>query len=499
MLYFRMAVVMAIAFWTSRVVLQTLGVEDFGIYNVVGGVVGLFTFLNAALSGATQRFLNFELGRKDEVRLQKIFSASLVIHFLIAIVILILSETIGLWFLNTEMNIPAERMAAANWAFQLSVASVFVSVVRVPWNALVIAHERMTFLAWLSIAENVAKLGIVFLISFGNADKLIFYAILMFLVIAGATATNVFFCIKNFTRTVRFSFPRERSLFKELLSFSAWNLISGVAILSASQGGNMLLNIFCGVAVNAAMGIANQVNSAVYQFVSNFQTAFNPQITKSYAENDREYFLHLIFGASKISYFLLLFLAVPVFVNAEFLLNLWLGSVPEHVVNFVRLTLVFSLIDAINGPLWVSIGATGNIRVYAICVSSLNLLNLPISYLALKIGAPAESVLSVRVAINLAMMASRLIILRKQISLPVRKYLKSVCLPAAATTTICVPTTIFAAQFFENEWIAFFATGTLWIVLCIPATCLIGLNQAERAVAGDYTKKIFGKFLKKTL
>lgn len=498
MLYFRMAVVMILTFWTSRAILEKLGIEDFGIYNVVGGVVVLFTFLNSALSGATQRFLNFELGKGTDEQLQKVFNASLVIHFFIAAAISILSETAGLWFLNTQLNIPAERMVAANWTFQLSVAGMFVSVIRVPWNALVIAHERMSFLAWLSITESAAKLGIVFLIGFGSSDRLIFYAILMFLVIAIATAINVVFCKKKFPATVRFFFPREQKLFKEILSYSGWNLISGVAILSATQGGNMLMNVFCGVVVNAAMGIANQVNGAVYQFVSNFQTAFNPQIVKSYAENDKEYFFGLIFGASKISYFLLLFIAVPVFVNAEFLLKLWLGTVPEYATTFVRLTLIFSLIDALNGPLWVSIGATGDIRVYAICVSSLNLLNLPLSYFTLRTGAPAESVLYVRIAVNIAMTVSRIIILRKQISLPVRKYLKKVCLPAACASVVCIPFPFLLFQTIENEWIAFFSTGTLWVVLCVPAIWCAGIDKTERSFVAEYVKKITRKFLKKT-
>ncbi len=493
MLYLRMAVAMGISFWASRLLLEYLGVEDFGIYNIVGGVVVLFTFLNNALSGATQRFLNFELGKKNFERLNRVFNTSLVIHIFIGLLIALLSETIGLWFLNTQMSVPAARLEAANWVFQISVAGTFVSIIRVPFNALIVAHERMDFFAVVGISECLAKLLIVFLLSVGGCDRLIFYALLMFLVIAGTSWVFKIYCSRNFPETIKFSFPRERQMFKEILSFSGWNLISGIAIMSAGQGGNMLLNIFYGVVVNAAMGITNQVNSAVYQFVSNFQTAFNPQIVKSYAENDRSYFIRLIFGASKMSYFLMFLLAVPVFLNIDFLLGVWLTNVPAHTENFVRLMLIFLMIDAINGPLWVLIGATGDIKVYAICVSSLNLLNLPCAYFALKLGAAPEAVLGIRIVVNFAMMVSRLIILRKKVALPVRKFIAKVCVPAGVVSLLCVPVPAMIVFYCGQGWQTFFTTSILWLFFCVPAIWFLGFGNEERSLFLTFRQKFLNK------
>ena len=492
-LYVRMGVSMVISFWASRIVLDKLGIDDFGIYSVVGGVVVLFAFLNSALTGATQRFLNFELGRKNRERAAKVFSASLLIHLAIAGTVLVLAETVGIWFLDTKLNIPVERVAAAGWAYQFSVAGTLAGILRAPFNAAVIAYERMSFLAQLSIGECLAKFGILFLLDVGGADKLIFYAALMFVVIATAAGVNAVYCRLAFPQTTRFAFPRDGKLFRELLSFSAWNLISGVAILASTQGVNMVVNIFCGVAVNAAMGVASQVNSAVYQFVSNFQTAFSPQITKSYAENDRRYFLALIFGASKISCYMMLVLALPIWVNAEFALGLWLVDVPAHTVAFVRLTLIFALIDAVNGPLWMSIGATGDIRRYALCVSSLNLLNLPLAYVALRAGTPPESVLAIRIATNLLMMGSRLVILRRAVALPVRAFLKTVCVPACVVTAVAFPAPYFLARGIGNPWAGAVASSLAAIVVTAGGAWFFGFGREERRLVAEFA----GNFLKK--
>lgn len=493
-LYVRMGVSMLITFWSSRIVLDRLGVEDFGIYAVVGGVVVLFSFLNSALSGATQRFLNFELGKKDFERVRKIFSTSLVIHVAIAGTVLILAETLGLWFLNARLNIPAERMAAANWAYQFSVAGTLVGIMRAPCNAAVIAYERMTFMAKLSIGECLAKFGILFLLGIGGADRLILYAALMLAVISAAAGTSWIYCRRAFPRTTRPAFPRDGKLFREMLSFSAWNLISGVATLASTQGVNMVVNVFCGVAVNAAMGVANQVNGAVYQFVSNFQTAFAPQITKSYAENDRGFFLSLIFGASKISFCMLLFIALPIWLNADFALGLWLVDVPAHTVAFVRLTIIFAMIDALNGPLWMSIGATGNIRRYALCVSSLNLLNLPLAYCALRAGFPPESAVVIRISTNLLMMCSRLVILRRAVSLPVRAFLKTACVPAAVVTLIAFPLPFLLTKKLGGAWAGALASSALSAVLVAAGAWFIVFGKRERelvvAAAKKFSKKI---------
>lgn len=493
MLYIRMGIVMLVTFWTSRLVLEKLGVDDFGIYSVVGGVVVLFTFLNNALLGATQRFLNFELGKRDFERLRSVFSTSVFVHFCIAALVWVLAETVGLWFLNTQMNIPEGRMVAANWVYQFSVAGTLVGIIRSPYNAAVIAYERMSFLAGLSIAECLGKFGILFLLGFGVADELVFYATLMFGVITLATVWNWIYCRLAFPKITKLSFPRDKKLFGEILSFSGWQLISGIAGLSSTQGINMLVNIFCGVAVNAAMGLANQVSAAVYQFVGNFQTAFSPQLTKSYAENDKAYFMNLIFRSSKISYFMMLIVAVPVWLNADFLLGLWLVDVPAHTEAFVKLVVIFAMIDALNGPLWMSIGATGNIKTYAICVSALNFLNLPLAYLALCAGMVPESVLVIRIGTNLLMMASRLVILRKAISLPVREFVAQVCVPAVIVSLLSFPLPWLAGTCLENVWGRLGASSVVAFIVSATGIWFLGLNASER----DFIKQMGFKLKKR--
>lgn len=480
MLYIRMGIVMFVTFWTSRIVLEKLGVDDFGIYSVVGGVVVLFTFLNNALLGATQRFLNFELGKKDFERLRSVFSTSVFIHFCIALLVLILTETLGLWFLNTQMNIPEVRIVAANWVYQFSVVGTCLGIIRSPYNAAVIAYERMSFLAGLSIAECLGKFGILFLLGLGFADDLVFYAGLMLGVITLVALVNWLYCRFSFPEITKLSFPRDKKLFREILSFSGWQLISGIAILSSRQGVNMLVNIFCGVAVNAALGLANQVSAAVYQFVGNFQTAFSPQITKSYAENDKAYFMNLIFRSSKISYFMMLVVALPVWLNTDFLLHLWLAEVPNYTEAFVKLIIVFTLIDALNGPLWMSIGATGNIKAYSICVSSLNFLNLPFAYLVLRVGMTPESVLVVRIGTNLLMMVSRLMILRKAIELPVRKFIVQVCTPVAIVSLLSFPLPWLIGGYLQNSWINFIGTSCLAMGGSAVSIWGLGLNADEK-------------------
>ena len=327
-LYFRMLLIMGVTLYTSRIVLNALGVEDFGIYNIVGGVVILFSFINNALSSATQRFLNFEIGRGDVLGTKRVFSMSLTIHLFVALFVVLLAETVGLWFLNTQMNIPTERMAAANLVYQFSILTVCISFVQIPYYASVVAYEKMSFFAYIAIIEVILKLLIVVLLIYVGFDKLRLYSILTFLV-----AVLVFVCYKYYCNTrldlSRYKYFWDKILFSKLLNFSGWMLFGAAAGVSATQGVNILLNIFYGVTVNAAMGISTQVNSAVNKFVSNFQTAFMPQITKLYAIGDFEHLRKLIGQSSRFSFLLLFALACPLMLNIDFVLKLWLKTVPE--------------------------------------------------------------------------------------------------------------------------------------------------------------------------
>jgi len=480
LLYFRMLLTMAVTLYTSMVVLKTLGVDDFGIYNIVGGVVVLFSFLNNAMSTATQRFLNFEMGRGAEGNVNRMFSMSMTAHLSIALIVVILSETIGLWFLNTQLNIPADRMNAANWVYQFTILTFCIQIIRVPYNASIIAYEKMSFYAYVGIIEVILKLLIVFLLLFFGWDKLKLYAVLTCGVTLIVLILYKLYCNKVFT-TCRYNFFWDKSLYKKLMSFSGWSLFGSVANVGAQQGLNILLNIFFGVAINAAMGIANQVSSAVFGFVSNFQTAFNPQIVKSYAMNDRTYFMNLIFQSSKFSYYLLLLLSVPLLISTDFILQVWLTNVPEYTASFCRLIILFLLIDAISAPLWMSVQATGEIRNYQILMGGLILLNFPLAYLVLKLGFPPQSVLIVRLLINLITYFVRIFYLRNKINLPSGKYIREVILVVTLVTMLALPLPLLVDHYIAG-WSGLIATTFVALLstgLCIYA---VGLKKNEREV-----------------
>ena len=343
MLYFRQILIMLVSLYTVRVVLSVLGAEDYGIYNVVAGVVVLFSFVNNAMAQGTQRFLNYSLGENDTAKTQKIYSASLVIHLLVALLFIAIAESIGLWFVLNKLNVPVERYEAIFPVYQFAVITTVFSILRIPYNALIIAYENMQFYAGVSVLEAVLKLGIIFCISFFSVDSLILYSFLICAVSAIILLVYKLYCNIAFS-TAHFLFPRDKKLIRELLSFSGWSLLGGTASVACTQGTNILINIFTNVVVNAAVGISNQVNVAVNSFISNFQTAFNPQIVKLWAEGKKNEFFHLVKRTITLSFFLQMFIVVPLFVNVEFVLSLWLKKPPEYSSLFVKLLLIDSLI-----------------------------------------------------------------------------------------------------------------------------------------------------------
>jgi O-antigen/teichoic acid export membrane protein len=402
LLFFRMFLTLGVSLYTSRVVLKSLGVVDYGIYSVVGGVVIMFSFLNTSMASATQRFLTFELGKNDFEQLKKVFSMSLNIHVIIAITILILAETIGLWFLNSKLNIPLERMNAANWVYQFSILSFVVTVFSVPYNAVIIAHERMNVFAYVSVIEVTLKLLIVFSLVWFGYDKLKMYAILIFIVSIVIFSIYRIYCKRNYLET-KYRFIWDRTLYNILLNYAGWNLFGNIA--------------------GIAMG---QVNGAINGFVSNFQIALNPQIVKSYATNDKKYMHQLIFQGSKYSFFLLLILAMPILLETELILGWWLNTVPEYTVLFCRLVIINTLIDAISGPLMTAAQATGKIKKYQAVVGGLLLLILPLSYMFLKMGFDPQITLYVSITISTIALYARLWMLRFLINISIKKFFKEV-------------------------------------------------------------------------
>ena len=371
----------------------------------------MFSVLSGSLSTAISRFITYELGKGNKENLNKIFSSAVTIQFGLAGIIILLAETIGIWFLNIKMNIPEVRMEAANWVFQFSIITFAINLISVPYNASIIAHEKMSAFAYISILEAVGKLTIAYLITISPIDKLIFYAILMCVVALIVRLTYGNYCKRHFSECT-YHFSWDKLLLKQMFGFAGWNFIGASSAILRDQGGNVVINLFCGPTVNAARGIAFQVNNAVNQFVTNFMTALNPQITKSYASGDKEYMMTLIFQGARLSFYMLFLLSLPILVNTHYILTLWLKIVPEHAVLFVQLILIFALSESISQPLITAMLATGKIRNYQIIVGGLQMMNLPVSYILLRIGYFPEIVIVVAICISQCCLGARLILLR---------------------------------------------------------------------------------------
>ena len=483
-----MIILMGVSLYTSRVILNTLGVEDFGIYNVVGGVVTMFSFINSSMSSATQRFISFELGLKNFDRLRNIFSMSVNIHLLIALIIFVLAETIGLWFLNTHLVIPVDRIEAANWVYQFSILSFILTIMSVPYNAFIIAHERMNVYAFVGIIEVILKLVIVFSLTWFGIDKLKFYGILISSVSAIIWLIYRIYCMKYFVET-KYRFFWDKTLFKTLMNYSGWNLFGNIAGVAMGQGVNILLNMFFNPVVNAARAIAYQVNGAVNGFVSNFQIAMNPQIVKSFAVKDFEYMHQLIFKGAKYSFFLLYIISLPLLLETEMILKLWLNNVPEYTVLFCRLVLINALIDSVSGPLMTAAQASGEIKKYQIVVGILLLMNLPLSYILLKIGMQPQTTIYISIVISFMALYFRLIILKPLAFISINKFLQQVVFQIliVALCSLIIPGII--KYYLEPGINRFVLVSITSIIFSILFIFLIGINRLERKVL--YSKLAF--------
>lgn len=487
-----MLLTMAISLYTSRIVLNTLGVEDFGIYNVVGGFVTMFAFLNSAMASATQRFLSFEIGRKDFVQLRNVFSMSVNIHFIIAFVILLLAETVGLWFVNTQLTIPPERMNAAQWVYQFSILSMMVSIVSVPYNAIIIAHERMNVFAWVSIAEVSLKLLIVFMLQWFGFDKLKLYAVLVFSVSLIIRLIYGLYCKYKFKES-KFRFFWDKPLFRTLMSYAGWNLWGNAASVIMGQGVNVLLNIFFGPVVNAARGIAYQVRGAVQQFVGNFQMAMNPQIIKLYASDNMKQMHQLIFRGAKYSFFLLFIMSLPILLETEIILRLWLKTVPEYTVIFTRLIIVNILIDSISGPLMTAAQASGRIKLYQSVVGGLLILNLPISYFFLKIGFAPQITVYVSICVSIVALYARLKIINPLVNMKIMEYMNAVVFRIIPVVLIAFIPPFLIYYSLEGNFVRLLFTGAVSIISVLTTIYYLGLNKTEQQFMNSKVKQFIEK------
>lgn len=409
-LYIRMLFLMVVNLYTSRVILDALGVDDYGIYNVVGGFVSMFALISAALTSACSRFLNFELAKGGVERQKVVFSTAVGIQWGLAIIVAVLSEAIGIWYVNNVMVLPPERLTAANWCFQFSVFTFCMNLITVPYNASIVAHEKMKTFAYVGIFQGLAQLGISFLVYLEPFDRLIFYALLLMVLQFVVRFIYQHYCRVHFVEC-KYKFVFDTPLLKQMLGYSAWHLIGNGASVLKTHGVNLVLNLFFGPAINAAKGVANQVESAVHQFVSNFMMAMNPQITQSYAREDYGYFLKLISKGSRYCFYLMFILSLPIIVNADYIMNLWLKEVPEYAVAFAQLTLISAMVSSITNPLITAQNATGDVRNFQIIIGGINLLNLPLSYVALYFGMSPTSVVMVSILVNVIAVFTRIMIL----------------------------------------------------------------------------------------
>lgn len=497
LLYLRMIILMAVSLYTSRVVLDVLGIGDYGLYNVVGGVVTMFTFLSSAMGNSTQRYITYALGKGNTSELHKIFSTTCLIHWILAAIILVLSETIGLWFLVNKMVIPEGRMVAAHFVYQFSICACIVSIVSIPYNALVIAHEKMGTFALLSLFYAFAKLGIVFVIQAVNYDKLIFYAALLLGVQLLDRLLYQTYCKKHFAESRHVNF-RNTTRLREMTSFAGWSVLPNLATVCYSQGINILLNLFFGPAVNAARGIAVQVQGVVKNFVSNFQTAVSPQIIKAYASDDKSRLHALVFKSSKMSYYLLLCMALPVLIEADYILSVWLKEVPEHSASFLRLIILAILLDPLANPLCVANNATGRIKKFKVCESVICVSVIPIGYLFLQMRFAPESVFIIQIVLSFIVQFARITLSRKDLHFSYFDYLRYV-VSNVLLVSLVSPIIPILAYFNSTPNLLSF---TLVALTCMISVCLsayfLGLNANEREAINQKALKTIKTFHEST-
>lgn len=483
LLYFRTLIMTCVSLYTSRVILSTLGIVDFGINNVVAGVVSMFTFINSTMSTSTQRYLTFSIGKGDVSETAKIFGMAIRIHLLLGLLVILLCESIGLWMLNAKLVIPEERMFAANCIFQLSLLSFFINVTQVPYNAAIIAHEKMDVYAYISILDVVLKLLIVYSIALIPFDKLITFSVLCFLLTQLNRTIYRIYCKKHFEEC-NMPYEKDVKLYKEMFNFAAWNLFGSIVWMLRSQGINVVLNLFMGPIVNAARGVAMQVSHAVTNFVNNFTTAVKPQITKNYAQGKLSEMEALTYRGSKFAFFLLFLIAFPLILNIDFVLNLWLKEVPEYTAIFVALILVDSMVHAVFGtPMIASMMATGNIKVYQVVVSSILLGIVPCAYIVLKMGFDAPSVFIVMILFSFLSGVVRYLFCVRQINYSVKRFMVEVIKPIVLVVFVSLPLPMLVANRMDLEegWERFIVLFLISFLSSSIVSFSIGLTRQERS------------------
>lgn len=492
LLYVRMLFTMAVSLFTSRVILNTLGVEDYGINNVVGGIVTMFSVLSGSLSSSISRFITFELGKRNIERLKTIFSTGVNIQLGMSVLIIIIAEAVGIWFLNAKMNIPADRMVAANWVFQCAILTFVLNLLSVPYNAAIIAHEKMSAFAYISVVEVTLKLIIVYMLTISPFDRLKTYAVLLLCVGAVIRFIYGYYCKRHFEECT-YHLVFDKPVLKEMTGFAGWNFLGNGSYMLNTQGVNILMNLYFGVAVNAARGIATQVDAALKQFVNNFTTAVNPQITKSYAQGDLDYMHKLVCRSAKFSAFLMLFFAIPILLETQSILTIWLKTVPEYAAIFLQLIIISSFVDTVlANSLVTSMFATGNIKRYQIIVTTIGCLVFPFSWIAFQLGFQPEIAYVLYFIIYTVLLGVRLYLLKDMVKLPIMMYVREVLYRVLPVMIICFIIPMMIRYSMQEGWMRL-------ILLCLVSTIVTAVVEYSIGLTKNERKFIVGKINNKNI
>lgn len=495
-MYVRMAITMLVGLYTSRVVLRVLGVEDYGLYNVIGGIIALFTVLNSALINTTSRFITVSLAKGVAQETRRIFNMAFLMHFFVGVLIIVVGETVGLWYLHAKLVIPEGREIAAEWLYQFTIVAAFISTIIVPYQASIIAHEKINVYAILQIVDTFLNLGIVLFLQIVQFDKLIFYAVLMLMIKVFNFIVYFIYCHKRFSE-VKFLFYWSWDVFKDILKFIGWALVGNFSNMFYTQGINLMLNAFCGPAVNAARGVAVHVQGIVAQLANNVQTAINPQIIKSYTSDNLERMHMLICASSRYCYYLLLLFALPIMLETDYLLHLWLGLVPDHTVNFIRLTLVAVLLDAFINPMFTANLASGRLNLYYIPISIVSFSFMFITFFTIKLTRIPESVFVCYLVMIVIGVIIRVFVMNKQVKLSPRIYIKSAILPSIAVTLLASVLPILSHLFVQGNLLRLFVTLAVSVISTGSIVYFIGITSSERKYANEFIKHKLSVVFKK--
>ena len=493
LLYIRMFFLLLVGFYTVRLLLQMLGVEDYGLYNVIFGLVTSFSFFSGAMQSTIQRFICYELSQGKTENVKKVFAVSLFLFLVLSIIVLIVAETAGLWFICNKLSVPVAKEQTVQIVYQLSIFMVIFKILQVPYIAAMTSYENMGTYAKISIVDASLHLASVGALKYISDDRLVYFTILYTICNLAVLVYYVTYCQKKYT-VCRINFGVDKDYLKSMTTFFSWNLFGAIANISKQQGLNLLLNVFCGVILNATWGIATQVGGAIGQFSASFQQAFNPQILKSYNDPDRNAFWELLCSCSKYSFLLIWLVSLPMLLSTEFFLELWLGkNLPDYVVFFTQMTIIHVVIDAMNAPLWVSVQATGNVRKYQIEISILICFNFILSFIVLQLKAHPLSVAMINVFVNLLCFGYRLLYLHKNIGLRIGQYCRKCLIPAVIIGCGSYFSGLYIRKLFTNNICMILCSLTIITIINLVLVIFVGLSNREKKALSSYCKRKFYK------